>query len=628
VKAIFLTALGKVAMANAKKVRRNQQTPRARGSKQVSIRKKPGKRVVSFHKDAPASNRAKSKAARLVKPISAKSQSSIHDFSPRGGDRSVLAGTDIEIITLGESYNASDWIEWGATTNFIVFASAELGTIGAELATAVLNDCEADLAKISAIFGINAKGVPFRVYIQSGAGGAYHSSCSSTKIYCYSGSAQDLEYVPFLLVAEFDEVLMANRNNGWNCGASNGEALSRYLANYAHPTQNIPTAACWLNTIRLDFVNTTEPTDQNYVSIGCGVLFLNYLVVQRQFPINAVVWAGGSTFQKTYATLTGSADALGPFTWLLQKRFPLGVRALLLNDNPFPLPDPFASLNLTVRATIQNRGVVTALLPLRFVGTRDQNQRLEQFSLSFSPANPRLSFLYMAHLQNGDTATAGDPSTWTAEGNTVGTNGVAMEGFAIRLAGADAPMYTVSYMAHIRGVGDTDWVSDGAYCGARNQSHPVEGLSVCVVPKTIDVTVQLQGMGDRLFYGDQFAGTRGQSRRLEEFVIRFDPPMPNLSLAYMAYIHNSGDTGDPADPSTWTPEGGRVGTPGQQIEGFAIVLTGTDAAKYEISYMAHIQRVGDTQWFWHGDFCGTRSESLRVEGMRIRINAVDFGKLD
>ncbi len=39
----------------------------------------------------------------------------------------------------------------------------------------------------------------------------------------------------------------------------------------------------------------------------------------------------------------------------------------------------------------------------------------------------------------------------------------------------------VFYMAHIEGIGDTPFVSDGEFCGMRGQSRRVEGLQVRVV---------------------------------------------------------------------------------------------------------------------------------------------------
>jgi hypothetical protein len=86
-------------------------------------------------------------------------------------------------------------------------------------------------------------------------------------------------------------------------------------------------------------VTTSDATDQNYASIGCATLFLNYLTNQLGCSINDVVRTGGSGLAETYAKLTGkpAGDAFPPFNALLAQFFPVGQTATLSNDNPFPL---------------------------------------------------------------------------------------------------------------------------------------------------------------------------------------------------------------------------------------------------------------------------------------------------
>ena len=132
---------------------------------------------------------------------------------------------------------------------------------------------------------------------------------------------------------------MAAQANGWNCGASAGEGLSRVLATELHPASlgRFASASHWLNSPRPDWVTRTEGTDRDYVSIGCATLFINYLRHQLHFSFAQIVQAGGTTLQQTYERLTGSADAFGPFASLLEARFPPGVTVNLPSDNPFPL---------------------------------------------------------------------------------------------------------------------------------------------------------------------------------------------------------------------------------------------------------------------------------------------------
>ena len=126
--------------------------------------------------------------------------------------------------------------------------------------------------------------------------------------------------------------------------------------------------------------------------------------------------------------------------------------------------------------------------------------------------------------------------------------------------------------------------------------------------------VHLQDIGDRSFREYEFAGTRGESRRLEGFQLQFDPPIPGLSMRYMAHLQDIGDV-------PFVNEGQFIGTRGQsrRLEGFAIELTGPMASSYNVFYMAHLQDIGDTRFFQGGEFCGTRGQSRRVEGILVYV---------
>jgi matrixin/putative peptidoglycan binding protein/hydrophobic W protein len=133
-------------------------------------------------------------------------------------------------------------------------------------------------------------------------------------------------------------------------------------------------------------------------------------------------------------------------------------------------------------------------------------------------------------------------------------------------------------------------------------------------PALLEVLVHLQNIGDLGFRDNEFAGTRGQSRRLEGFQLTLSPPVQNLSMRYMAHLQNIGDV-------PFVNEGNFVGTRGQsrRLEGFAIELTGSEAANFDVVYMAHLQNTADTPIFRNGQFCGTRGESRRVEGILVRV---------
>lgn len=130
----------------------------------------------------------------------------------------------------------------------------------------------------------------------------------------------------------------------------------------------------------------------------------------------------------------------------------------------------------------------------------------------------------------------------------------------------------------------------------------------------LKVIVHLQGLGDRAFGPNEYAGTRGQSRRLEALQIEIEPPIPGLNIQYMAHVSGIGDT-------PWLNGGELAGVRGQakRIEGFAIRLTGPEAENYDVFYNAHIEKVGDSPVVSNGQYCGTKGKSLRVEGMKVWI---------
>ena len=233
----------------------------------------------------------------------------------------------------------------GSTANFNVYYDPSLGAAGATIAHAVLASCENEFNTLQAYFGaITPPGLPFNVIIAAGVGGAYHYGCGAVDLYCDADTSPnpDVDHTRMLVVAEEVEVFSAAQGEGWDCGASNGEGLSRVLATDAYPAElnGFTTAAQWLDSSdRPDWVNNNEPSDRDPVANGCSVLFLNYLRFQTglTYGWDAVVQAAAPTLAQTYQNLTGKNDGFDQFSALLQANFPLGSPSGLTSDNPFPL---------------------------------------------------------------------------------------------------------------------------------------------------------------------------------------------------------------------------------------------------------------------------------------------------
>jgi hypothetical protein len=126
--------------------------------------------------------------------------------------------------------------------------------------------------------------------------------------------------------------------------------------------------------------------------------------------------------------------------------------------------------------------------------------------------------------------------------------------------------------------------------------------------------VHLQDLGDRPLSNHEWAGTKGQSRRLEGFSLNLDSPNNQLRVEYMCHLQDRGDIG-------WLVEGSFCGTKGEsrRLEGLAIRLVGPQAGRFSIRYQCHLEGRGDTAVMSDGAFCGTRGESRRLEALQVWI---------
>src|SRR5229473_3362721 len=249
---------------------------------------------------------------------------------------------------------ASPAILAGSTPHFRIYYARVLGPIGEKIAQAAKKNCERDYETLVRFFG-QQQPLFFNIVVaplsprMDGTGGAYHHTCRATDLYC------DVQLTPevnpdvtnALVVAEEVEVFEAIQRGGWQCGASNGEGLSRVLASELYPNvlENLgyATARFWLNSGRPNFVGRTLPSDQNMIANGCAVLFLNYLHVQLGFGWDKISQAAAPTLALTYKALTGNSAPSPAFAALLEKKFPKGQHADLATDNPFPISDGAAA---------------------------------------------------------------------------------------------------------------------------------------------------------------------------------------------------------------------------------------------------------------------------------------------
>jgi hypothetical protein len=177
-----------------------------------------------------------------------------------------------------------------------------------------------------------------------GTGGATHKGCDSAEIYCdvKLNPEVDATVSSALLMAEAVEVFSAYQKRGWDCGASNGEGLSRVLAAAQYPGVLIGgylSAYTWLDGGRLNWVDDTDSTDRDGESTGCAVLFLNWMNKQLGIGWDVICQAGGSTLAETYEAIKRTNNGWQKFSALLNRAFPPTKPCGLQTDNPFPLTD-------------------------------------------------------------------------------------------------------------------------------------------------------------------------------------------------------------------------------------------------------------------------------------------------
>ena len=226
-------------------------------------------------------------------------------------------------------------------------------------ANALAETCENDLVVLESMFGVSGGfGPSNRVTIVidtiAGLGENFgYRGDNKINIVPFTGYSDGDAATRAVFVAEMAEILMDYRNQKtevttWIANNSMGEALSTVCEATLHP-EGYYTATVnggygvridqWLNSPRADWVDHIEDTDRNFVSFGCGILFIYYLQSQLGFSLHDIITKAGNTLAKTYTNLTGNADGWTPFITSLNAHFPVGATFNPVSDNLFPLPD-------------------------------------------------------------------------------------------------------------------------------------------------------------------------------------------------------------------------------------------------------------------------------------------------
>jgi hypothetical protein len=244
---------------------------------------------------------------------------------------------------------APQWPSFQGTSQFVgtspsgrvtVYVDPTLGAPALQNAQDLVNDGDRVADANDAIFGTTGGSVSVMIFALGGAtdgtGGADHGGCDYT-----TGNAIEVcasfgnsARVSALFEAELSECSMG----GNLCGVSTGEALSRWCAAQIsnNALSDFATAPTWAQDGMPDFVDKTDPTDQNADSTGCGMAFLSWLISQgyslAKIAQAMVSLSATGTLAQLYANLTSSAASSA---W---SAFQAAIKALpngVTSDDPF-----------------------------------------------------------------------------------------------------------------------------------------------------------------------------------------------------------------------------------------------------------------------------------------------------
>ena len=273
--------------------------------------------------------------------------------APRSGKKTVDIKRDSATTPAWPSFTGtSQLVGTSPSGRVTVYVDPTLGQPGLQNAQDLLNDADRIATANDAIFGTTGGPVSTVVFAlggeTDGTGGADHMGCDYT-----TGAAIEVDAsfgnsarVSALFEAELSECSM----NGNLCGLSTGEALSRWCAAAVsnNALADFATAPQWVQDGEPDFVDKTDPTDQDADSIGCGMAFLSWLMSQS-YSLDkiapAMVALGDSgTLAQLYANLTSdtTANAWPKFQNAIQA-LPNGVTS----DDPFGALQPAQLARMT-----------------------------------------------------------------------------------------------------------------------------------------------------------------------------------------------------------------------------------------------------------------------------------------
>ena len=296
-------------------------------------------------------------------------------------------------------------------------------------------------------------------------------------------------------------------------------------------------------------------------------------------------------------------------------------------------PDGAAPVSVSYSAHVSNIGWMGAVAGGGVAGTTGRGLPLEALRLVLSDASTGEplgadAISVEAHVSNvGWQAAVGN-------GGTAGTTGQsrAVEALRVRLSGELSARYTVWYRVHSAEFGWLGWACDGADAGSAGYGRAVQAVQVAVLPKgdpapgdtstpfvdrsseppSVSYRAHVAGIGWQGVVSDgAAAGTTGQGRALEALSGSVSwYGHGSSSLEVRAHVSNVGWQG-------WTS--GAAGTTGRSlaVEALQFRLSGEAASSYDVWYRVHCSDYGWLGWAKDGASAGTVGLSKAVQAVQV-----------
>ncbi|MBQ9043492.1 MAG: InlB B-repeat-containing protein [Eggerthellaceae bacterium] len=207
---------------------------------------------------------------------------------------------------------------------------------------------------------------------------------------------------------------------------------------------------------------------------------------------------------------------------------------------------------------------------------------------------------------------------------------------------------TVMYRTHVQSLGWQGFVSDGDMSGTSGRSLRLEGIEIKLKdqPYSGDIEyrthIQRNGWEGSYKKNGTMSGTSGQALRLEAIQIRLTGEMAEhydvyyrvhcQSIGWMGWAKNDAMAGsagfayrleaieimlvEKGDPAPGSTAGAFRNAAGD--------LSGVPDSESLVLYQTHVQRVGWQNWMRDGEMGGTSGQSLRLEGINIKLGSKPY----